>query len=107
MRRGEIWWANLPKPMGHRPVVLVSRDTAIQLREAVTIAQVTTRVRDIPTEVPLGPEEGLSKKCVVNCDVLATIPKAYLQKRIAPLSREKLAELNAALGFALDISYHY
>jgi len=104
MKRGEVWWAHLPEPMGLRPVVLISRDTSIQVREAVTIAQITTRIRDIPVEVPLGPVDGLKKNCVINCDVLATIPKTYLKDRITQLSPEKEAQLNAALGFALDLS---
>jgi mRNA interferase MazF len=103
MRRGEVWWAQLPKPMGLRPVVLVSRDAAIHVREAVTIAQVTTRIREIPVEVPLGAEDGLKEKCVVNCDVLATIPKAFLKDRIGLLSAEKMELLDSALRFALDI----
>jgi mRNA interferase MazF len=93
----------MPEPIGARPVALVSRDTAIQVREAVTIAQVTTRIRDIPVEVPLGPEDGLKKKCVINCDVLSTIPKALLKERITLLSPEKTSQLNEALGFALDL----
>jgi mRNA interferase MazF len=104
VRRGEVWWAHLPEPMGLRPVVLISRNTAIQVREAVTIALITTRIRDIPVEVLLGPEDGLKKKCVVNCDVLSTIPKAYLKDRVTLLSLEKTALLDTALAFALDIS---
>jgi mRNA interferase MazF len=107
MRRGEVWWANLPKPLGMRPVLLVSRDVAIRLREAVTVAQITTRIRDIPTEIPLGPQNGLKKKCVINCDVLTTIPKVLLVEPVATLSPEKMAVLNRALGFALDIIHHY
>jgi mRNA interferase MazF len=107
MHRGEIWWAALGKPMGNRPVVLVSRETAIQVRQSITIAMVTSHIRDIPVEVPLGPEDGLPKKCVVNCDVLSTIPKSLLQRRIGRMSPEKEAELNEALEFALDLSFHY
>ena len=103
MRRGEVWWAELPPPAGRRPVVLVSRDEAYGVRELVTIVPVTTRVRDIPVEVPLGPEDGLPKPCVANCDVLTTIPKAQLDKRITALSAEKLQLLDDALRYSLGL----
>jgi mRNA interferase MazF len=103
MQRGEVWWANLPKPMGRRPVALVSRDRAIQVRDAVTVAQVTSVIRDIPVEVRLGQEDGLPKDCAVNCDVLLTIPKALLAERITTLSTAKRAELDEALRFALSL----
>ena len=103
MERGEIWWAALPAPMGRRPVVVVSRSRAIQVRQSVTVAAITTVIRKIPVEVPLGPEEGLPKRCVANCDVLNTIPKHLLNQRVGALPAEKLRVLNAALRFALAV----
>lgn len=103
MRRGEIWWAALPPPAGRRPVLLLSRDQAYVVRSLVTVAPVTTRVRSIPVEVPLGPADGLPKPCAANLDSLATIPKASLERRIAPLSAAKLAAAESALRFALGL----
>ncbi|MBI5881535.1 MAG: type II toxin-antitoxin system PemK/MazF family toxin [Elusimicrobia bacterium] len=103
MRRGEVWWAHLPPPAGRRPVLLLSRDRAIQVREAVTVAQVTRTVRDIPTEVPLAHEDGMPKPCVVNTDVLLTIPKALIEERICGLSAEKMSAVNRAAKFALGL----
>ena len=103
MQRGEIWWARFPKPVGRRPVVLVSRNRAIQVRQFVTVAAVTTTLRGIPVEVPLGPDEGLPKRCVANCDVLNTIPKALLTERAGLLDPAKVRALNAALAFALEL----
>jgi mRNA interferase MazF len=103
MLRGEVWWANLPAPTGKRSVVLISRQRAIQVREAVTVAQVTTVIRNIPSEVPLGKEDGLPKSCVVNCDVLQTVPKSLLSNRIAHLSSEKRNQLDEALRFSLGL----
>src|SRR6266404_4205261 len=102
MRRGEIWWARLPKPAGRRPVVLLSRDSAYAVRTAITVAPLTQTVRDIPVEVPLGPKEGVPRRCVANLDDLATIPKTLLEKRIASLSHEKLRAVENAVRFALD-----
>ncbi|PWU17086.1 MAG: hypothetical protein C5B48_16405 [Candidatus Rokuibacteriota bacterium] len=101
MRRGEIWWAKLPAPAGRRPVVLLSRNEAYAVRELVTVAPITTRVRGIPTEVPLGPAEGLPKVCVVNLDTITTIPRRALSGPIKPLLPEKLAAVERALLFAL------
>jgi mRNA interferase MazF len=103
MRRGEIWWAELPAPAGRRPVVLLSRNEAYAVRELVTVAPVTTRIRGIPTEVPLGPAEGLPKTCVVNLDTITTIPRRTLSAVIGPLPAEKLAAVERSLMFALGV----
>jgi mRNA interferase MazF len=103
MRRGEVWWADLPAPAGRRPVVLLSRDEAYAVRELVTVAAITTRVRRIPTEVPLGSAEGLPKPCVVNLDTITTIPRQALGRMIGPLPPEQLAAVERALRFALGL----
>jgi len=103
MRKGEIWWANLPPPVGKRPVVLLSRNEAYAVRNAVTVAEVTSTIRGIPVEVPLGPEDGLPKKCVANLDTLATIRKELLVSRISALDPEKINLIDEAIRFALDI----
>lgn len=104
MKRGELWWASLPHPIGTRPVVLLSRDQAYRVRERVTVAPVTTRIRNIPTEVSLGHEEGLPKVCVVNFDEIITIPKKTLQKQISDLSPQKIQAIDRAVKFALALS---
>ena len=104
MRRGEVWWASLPAPVGRRPVLLLSRNEAYQVRSLVTVAPVTTRVRQIPVEVLLGPADGLPRECVVNLDSLVTIRKGSLQGRITALASNKLRAVEAALRFALALS---
>jgi len=104
MRRGEIWWAELPAPAGRRPVVLLSRNEAYAVRELVTVAPVTTRMRGIPTEVPLGPADGLPKACVVNLDTITTIPRGTLTAVIGPLPSEKLMAVERSLIFALGLA---
>jgi mRNA interferase MazF len=104
MRRGEVWWAALPAPAGRRPVVLLSRDEAYAVRELVTVAPITTRIRQIPTEVPLGPPDGLPRTCVANLDTITTIPRRSLAERIGPLAPEKLAAVERALLFALGLA---
>lgn len=103
MRRGEVWWADLPLPLGRRPVVLLSRDEAYAVRNAVTVAEVISTIRGIPVEVNLGPEDGLPKKCVVNLDTIVTIRKELLIERITVLRNEKIEQINAAIKFPLSI----
>ena len=79
MKRGEVWWAELPSPAGRRPVLLLSRDSAYRVRNAVTVAQITRTVRGILVEVELGPSDGLPTRGVVNLDTITTIPKALLK----------------------------
>ncbi len=103
MRRGELWWAELPLPSGRRPVLLLSRNEAYAVRELLIASPVTTRIRDLPTEVRLGPEDGLSRESVANLDVIITIPKRTLQERISVLSAEKILAVDKAAKFALGL----
>jgi len=103
VRRGEIWWAELPLPIGRRPALLLSRDSAYKVRTSVTVAMVTRTIRDIPVEVLLGPEDGMPTKCVVNLDNILTIPKSRLSQRITALSPAKATAVAKAVIFALDL----
>lgn len=103
MKRGEVWWANMPEPVGRRPVILLSRDEAYKIRNAVTVAEVTQTIRNIPVEVPLSKEDGLAKKCVVNLDTIITIRKSLLMERISLLKQEKINSINKAINFALAL----
>lgn len=103
MQRCEVWWAKLPKPIGSRPVVLLSRDEAYKVRNAVTVAIVTTTIRNIPVEVSLDKDDGLPKKCVANLDTILTIRKNLLTDRICLLRQEKIAAIEQAIKFALNL----
>ena len=103
MRRGEIWWAEQPQPIGRRPVVLLSRDEAYAVRNAVTVAQITTTIRNIPVEVVLDKKDGLTQTCVVNLDTLSTVRKSILVERVGVLKVEKMQAINRAIKFALAL----
>jgi len=103
MRRGEIWWAELESPAGRRPVLLLSRNEAYSIRSLVIVATVTTRIRGISSEVPLGIDDGMPQDCVANLDTITTIPKDCLRSRLAVLSIKKFKEIEAAIYFALGI----
>lgn len=103
MRRGEIWWAELPSPLGRRPVLLLSRNEAYALRNAVTVAEVTSTIRGIPVEVELDHEDGMPKRCIVNLDTIVTIRKELLRERITTLKEERMVQINSAIKFALAV----
>ena len=100
MRRGDIWWAKVDK---RRPVVLVSRDEAYDIRAMVLVAPATTTVRGYAVEIKVGRREGLPRECVINCDWIVTLPKADLLERAGALSETKLRQLDDALRFALGL----
>jgi mRNA interferase MazF len=103
MKRGEIWWALLDLPTGRRPVVLVSRDAAYAIRTSITVAEVSTVIRRISSEVALTKRDGMPRACVINTDNLVTIPKTMLESRITSLDSVKIEALDAALGYSLGL----
>src|ERR1700691_4638603 len=98
MKQYEIWWADLPKPAGRRPVLLLSRDDAYPVLNKFVAAEITATVRHIPIEVPLGSIEGMPKPCVVNCNNLRTISKVHLGKKIAKLSQKRVPRVSGRLA---------
>lgn len=101
MRRAEIWWGLMgPKT---RPLVLVSCDAQIEVRSLILAAPITTRIRRIDSEVPLGPEEGLPKSCAINTSNIGLVSKARLIRKISVLSPAKRDALDAALRFSLGL----
>lgn len=103
MRRGEVYWVRFPAPVGNRPAVLVTRDEAYSVKSNLTVVPVTRTVRGIPTEVRLGPSDGLPKVGVANADEIVTVPQALLGDRIATLRTAKIRQLDDALRFALGL----
>jgi mRNA interferase MazF len=103
MVKGEIWWADLPPPLGRRPVLILTRSPAVAVRNQVVVAQVTTTIHGLRSEVPLGRTDGMPRDCVVNCDVLLTVPKTRLTQRITRLPASRMDEVHQALKFAMDI----
>ena len=104
--RGEIYWADLGPPAGRRPVCVLTRDAAIGVLQTITCAPITRTIRNIASEVEIGPECGLPDHGVVSCDNLITIPKASLDPEPAgALDLERRVALDRALRYALDIAY--
>ena len=103
MRRGEIWWAELPQPVRSRPVVILTRDAVLHSIGSVVVALVTRTVRGLPTEVVVGRRQGLPARCVVNLDNILTVPRNRLKRLMGSCDASKVEELNQAIKAALDV----
>ena len=97
VRRGEIWYADVPGDK-RRPVVVLTRDSVLPRLTTILVAPVTTRIRNIPTEVPVS---GLPKACVANLDNVIPLPKATLVQCAGRLSAGELTALCSAARFAI------
>ena len=101
MKWGEVRWYTFEEPDKRRPVLILTRNSAICLLNALTIAPITTTIRDIPSEVFLSREDGLFTDCAINLDNIQTVPKMNIGELIAHLSPERMNEVKQALVFAL------
>ncbi len=101
MKRGEIRWYKFPQPDKKRPVVILTRNSVLEYLGEVTVAPITSTIRDIPSEVPLGKRDGMPMDCAINLDHIQTVSKGRIGSVITNLSSEKMTELGSALLFAL------
>jgi mRNA interferase MazF len=98
-RRGDVWWLELPEE-GRRPVCVLTRDAALPVLRSVLVAMVTRTVRGIPTEVRLGPEDGMPTDCAVSLDNLRTVPRTLLTTRVTALTGVRMNDVCRALAVA-------
>ena len=101
MRRGEVRWYRFPQPNKRRPVVILTRDSDLEFLGEVTVAPMTSTIRDIPTEVPLTKADGVPRDCAINLDHIQTVSRGRIGPLITKLSTEKMSLLRTALLFAL------
>ena len=99
--RGDIWWGEAPDAKG-RPYLVLTRNEAIPVLRTVLVAPVTRTIRDIPTEVALGPDEGLPTECVAALDAVLSFPKSMLTRRMGSVPPARGDELCEALKAAVD-----
>lgn len=99
--RGEVWWGETPDEKG-RPFLVVSRDAASAVMQRVLVAPVTSRIRSVPSELPLGEAEGLPGSSVASFDNLRPIPKSLLVRRLGALAPERRHLLCAVAAATLD-----
>lgn len=103
MKRGEIRWYKFKSPDKKRPVLIITRDSVLEYLNEVTIAPITSTIRDIPSEVLLTSDDGIRKDCVINCDHIQTVSKDKIGSLITTLSKDKLAQVSKAIWFALNL----
>ena len=101
MNRGDVCWYTFKAPDKRRPVLILTRDSAIVVLQSVTVAPIASTIRSIPTEVVLTEADGLPSMCAANFDNIQTVPKSNIGDRVAQLPRRKMLEAAAALSFAL------
>lgn len=85
MNQGDLWLLSDTRSGKARPALIVTRDRAIPVLDAVTVAPVTTTIRQIPTSIPVGGEQGLSRDSVASFDNLDVVPKSMLVRRLGEL----------------------
>lgn len=101
LERGEVRLFRFPPPDKQRPVLVLTRTSALRYLARVTVAPVTSTVRGVPSEVALGPDDGMRVPCAVNLHNVVTVPRAGLGRRVAQLGEQRMREVCAALAFAL------
>jgi len=103
VKRGEIRWYRFKAPDKKRPVLVLTRNSIIEYLNEVTVAPLTTTVRDIPSEVYLSKNSGVHQDCVVNFDHIQTVSKSKIGALITSLSSQSLEKVSAAVSFALEL----
>jgi len=99
VNRGEVWWVERPQ-IGRRPHLVLTRAEAIPVLYSVIAVPATRTIRGIPTEVAVGPEDGMPTECVLSLDNATLVPKALFLERICRLDAARMSQVCAALGIA-------
>ena len=99
--RGDVRLYRFPPPDKQRPVLVLTRDSAVSYLSRVTVAPITSTIRGVPSEVVLGTEDGVKQPCAVNLHNVVTVSKERLGRRLAHLQGRRMRDVCDALGFAL------
>lgn len=103
MRRGEVYWHRFASPDKRRPVLILTRSILIPHLGTVTVASITRTVREVASQVRVGPEHGLPHPCAVNLHHVFTLEKASLGPWVAAMPVAVMAHVDRALVFALGV----
>ena len=99
-------WYRFPQPNKRRPVLILTRDSALDFLGDVTVAPITSTIRDIPTEVILNEADGMPRECAVNLDHIQTVPRVKIGALITKLTPGRIDQACTALSFALGFPLH-
>jgi mRNA interferase MazF len=102
MRQGEIRWYKFTNPDKKRPVLILTRDSIIDYLNEITIAPLTTTIRDIPSEIQLSIHDGVPQQSAINCDHLQTVSKSKIGALITTIGSQKMDEVREAIRFVFD-----
>jgi mRNA interferase MazF len=101
VNRGDVCWYTFAAPDKRRPILILTRNSAIAVLNSVTVAPITSTIRSIPTEIILTKDDGLPNTCAANFDNIQTVPKSNIGDRITRLTTRRMKEARAAVAFAL------
>lgn len=104
MKQGDIRWYVFKAPDKKRPVLILTRSDVIDYLGEVTIAPITTTIRDIPSEVILSTEDGMPRDCAINFDHIQTVQKGKLGALITALPQDKMQGVKQAVVFAFGLA---
>lgn len=97
--RGDVWWYEPPEAK-RRPALVMTRMGAVESLNELFVILATTTIRGLPTEVELGPQDGMPRSCVFNADHASAADKAFLTGRITRLGPDRMSEVCRALALA-------
>ena len=99
--RGDIRLYQFAPPDKRRPVVVLTRNSAVHYLSTITVAPITSAIRGVPSEVILDERDGMKAPCAVNLHNAVTVSKERMGRRVAQLSAGKMGQICGALQFAL------
>jgi mRNA interferase MazF len=103
--RGDVRLYQFARPDKKRPVLVLTRDSAIAYLATVTVAPITSTIRGVPSEVVLNEDDGMKSPCAVNLHNAVTVPQKRLGRRVAQLSASRMREICAALRFSVGCDF--
>ena len=101
LERGEIRLYRFERPDKERPVLILTRSSAVGYLSTATVAPITSTIRGVPSEVPLGVDDGMKQPCAVNLHNLVTVRQEAIGRRLGHLTPRRMRDVCAALAFAL------
>ena len=99
VKRGEVWWFEPPNQKA-RPYLVLTRSEATHALARLIAVPCTGTIRGIPTEVRLGPDDGMPQECVLTLDNVTVVERSYLTGRITSVSDDVMSQVCDALGLA-------
>ena len=100
-RRGDVWWLESTE-IGRRPVMVLTRNSAIDVLTGIVVAPITRMVRNIDSEIRLDSDDGMPELCAASFDNLRTVPRSMMVTKLTRLPSERLPEICGAIAFALE-----